>query len=82
MYDLGTCNQVKIQSEVMIPETRELEFANLCFIPLSYYKKRDYSCFLSAIIHAETCPVRYCGCNGQQSNTRLPHIFLLSRIAH
>lgn len=48
LYDLGTGNQVKIPSEVMIPETREFEFANLGFIPLSYYKKRDYSCFFSA----------------------------------
>lgn len=29
LYDLGTGNQVKIPSEVMIPETREFEFANL-----------------------------------------------------
>ncbi len=48
LYDLGTGNQVKIPSEVMIPETREFEFANLGFIPLSYYKNRDYSCFFSA----------------------------------
>ncbi|OUK71290.1 hypothetical protein BZY51_26400, partial [Enterobacter hormaechei] len=41
-------NQVKIPSEVMIPETREFEFANLGFIPLSYYKNRDYACFFSA----------------------------------
>lgn len=32
LYDLGTGNQVKIPSEVMIPETREFEFANLGFI--------------------------------------------------
>ena len=43
LYDLGTGNQVKIPSEVMIPETREFEFANLGFIPLSYYKNRDYA---------------------------------------
>lgn len=48
LYDLGTGNQVKIPSEVMIPETREFEFANLGFIPLSYYKNRDYACFFSA----------------------------------
>ncbi|WP_256562472.1 type VI secretion system contractile sheath domain-containing protein, partial [Klebsiella michiganensis] len=29
LYDLGTGNQVKIPSEVMIPETREFEFASL-----------------------------------------------------
>ncbi len=49
LYDLGTGNQVKIPSEVMIPETREFEFASLGFIPLSYYKNRDYA--LSRIAH-------------------------------
>ena len=29
MYDLGTGNQMKIPTEVLIPETREFEFANL-----------------------------------------------------
>ncbi|HHS9526252.1 TPA: type VI secretion system contractile sheath large subunit [Raoultella ornithinolytica] len=48
LYDLGTGNQVKIPSEVMIPETREFEFSSLGFIPLSYYKNRDYACFFSA----------------------------------
>ncbi len=50
LYDLGTGNQVKIPSEVMIPETREFEFASLGFIPLSYYKNRDYA-WLSRIAH-------------------------------
>ena len=31
-YDLGTGNQVKIPSEVMIPETREFEFASLSWL--------------------------------------------------
>ncbi|MFQ9382152.1 MAG: hypothetical protein ACLR31_21375 [Escherichia coli] len=34
----------------MIPETREFEFANLGFIPLSsYYKHRDYACFFGKL---------------------------------
>lgn len=83
LYDLGTGSQVKIPSEVMIPETREFEFANLGFIPLSYYKNRDYSCFFSANstqkpqvfdTHDATANSRI--------NARLPYIFLLSRIAH
>ncbi|MGM8777093.1 type VI secretion system contractile sheath large subunit [Enterobacter hormaechei subsp. oharae] len=56
LYDLGTGNQVKIPSEVMIPETREFEFANLGFIPLSYYKNRDYACFFSANSAQKTTP--------------------------
>ncbi len=45
LYDLGTGNQPKIPTEVLIPETREFEFANLGFIPLSYYKNHDFACF-------------------------------------
>ena len=83
LYDLGTGNQVKIPSEVMIPETREFEFANLGFIPLSYYKNRDYACFFSA--NSAQKPALYDTVDATANsriNSRLPYIFLLSRIAH
>jgi type VI secretion system protein ImpC len=83
LYDLGTGNQVKIPSEVMIPETREFEFANLGFIPLSYYKNRDYACFFSA--SSAQKPALYDAADATANsriNARLPYIFLLSRIAH
>ena len=83
LYDLGTGNQVKIPSEVMIPETREFEFANLGFIPLSYYKNRDYSCFFSA--NSTQKPAQYDTADATANsriNARLLYIFLLSRIAH
>lgn len=83
LYDLGTGNQVKIPSEVMIPETREFEFANLGFIPLSYYKNRDYACFFSA--NSAQKPALYDtkeATANSRINSRLPYIFLLSRIAH
>ncbi|EIV8276961.1 type VI secretion system contractile sheath large subunit, partial [Escherichia coli] len=83
LYDLGTGNQVKIPSEVMIPETREFEFANLGFIPLSYYKNRDYACFFSA--NSTQKPAQYDtpdATANSRINARLPYIFLLSRIAH
>jgi type VI secretion system protein ImpC len=83
LYDLGTGNQVKIPSEVMIPETREFEFANLGFIPLSHYKNRDYSCFFSA--NSAQKPALYDTADATANsriNSRLPYIFLLSRIAH
>ncbi|SDI67994.1 type VI secretion system contractile sheath large subunit [Pseudomonas panipatensis] len=83
LYDLGTGNQVKIPSEVMIPETREFEFANLGFIPLSYYKNRDYACFFSA--NSTQKPALYDTADATANsriNARLPYIFLLSRIAH
>jgi type VI secretion system protein ImpC len=83
LYDLGTGNQVKIPSEIMIPETREFEFANLGFIPLSYYKNRDYACFFSA--NSTQKPALYDTADASANsriNARLPYIFLLSRIAH
>ncbi|RAX07464.1 type VI secretion system contractile sheath large subunit [Photorhabdus bodei] len=83
LYDLGTGNQIKIPSEVMIPETREFEFANLGFMPLSYYKNRDYACFFSA--NAAQKPALYDtheATANSRINARLPYIFLLSRIAH
>lgn len=83
LYDLGTGNQVKIPSEVMIPETREFEFSNLGFIPLSYYKNRDYACFFSA--NSTQKPSLYDtpeATANSRINARLPYIFLLSRIAH
>ncbi|WP_422615870.1 type VI secretion system contractile sheath large subunit [Photorhabdus cinerea] len=82
-YDLGMGNQAKIPSEVMIPETREFEFANLGFIPLSYYKNRDYACFFSA--NSTQKPAVYDtgeATANSRINARLPYIFLLSRIAH
>ncbi|TKI02640.1 type VI secretion system contractile sheath large subunit, partial [Martelella alba] len=83
LYDLGTGNQVKIPSEVMIPETREFEFSSLGFIPLSYYKNRDYACFFSA--NSAQKPAVYDtpdATANSRINSRLPYIFLLSRIAH
>ncbi|MCE1117722.1 MULTISPECIES: type VI secretion system contractile sheath large subunit [Pseudomonas] len=83
LYDLGTGSQVKIPSEVMIPETREFEFANLGLIPLSYYKNRDYACFFSA--NSAHKPALYDTAEATANsriNARLPYVFLLSRIAH
>jgi type VI secretion system protein ImpC len=83
LYDLGTGNQAKIPTEVLIPETREFEFANLGFIPLSYYKNRDFACFFSA--NSSQKPAIYEtkeATANSRINARLPYIFLLSRIAH
>ena len=83
LYDLGTGNQVKIPSEVMIPETREFEFADLGFIPLSYYKNRDYACFFSANSTQKAALYDTADATANSRiNSRLPYIFLLSRIAH
>ena len=83
LYDLGTGYQPKIPTEVLIPETREFEFASLGFIPLSYYKNHDFACFFSA--NSAQKPVLYEtkeATANSRINARLPYIFLLSRIAH
>lgn len=83
LYDLGTGWQPKIPTEVLIPETREFEFANLGFIPLSFYKNHDFACFFSA--NSTQKPALYEtkeATANSRINARLPYIFLLSRIAH
>lgn len=83
LFDLGTGSQVKFPPEVMIPETREFEFANLEFIPLSYYKNRDYSCFFSANSAQKSTLYDTADTTANSRiKARLPYIFLPSRIAH
>jgi type VI secretion system protein ImpC len=83
LYDLGTGYQPKIPTEVLIPETREFEFANLGFIPLSFYKNHDFACFFSASSAQKPAlfETKEASANSR-INARLPYIFLLSRIAH
>lgn len=82
-YDAGRGVQTKIPSEIIIPETRELEFANLGFIPLSYYKNSDFACFFSA--NSTQKPTIYSTSEATANsriNARLPYIFLSSRLGH
>lgn len=83
MFDVGKGTQMKIPTEILIPETREFEFANQGFIPLSFYKNRDYACFFSA----NSCkkPDIYDDDNATANsriNARLPYIYLTARLAH
>lgn len=82
-YDIGRGWQSKIPTEIIIPETRELEFANLGFIPLSYYKNSDYACFFSAnsVQKATEYSTPEATANGR-INSRLPYVFLSSRLGH
>jgi len=83
LYDAGKGLQLKIPTEVIISETRELELANLGFIPLSYYKNSDFACFFSA--NSVQKPAEYSTAEAtanSQINARMPYIFLVSRIAH
>jgi type VI secretion system protein ImpC len=83
MYDVGKGKQMKIPTEILIPETREFEFAQEGFIPLSFYKNRNYACFFSA--NSAQKPAEYDNpviTANMRINSRLPYIFLVSRIAH
>ncbi|MDX2165132.1 MAG: type VI secretion system contractile sheath large subunit [Gammaproteobacteria bacterium] len=82
-YDIGRGLQTKIPSEILIPETRELEFAQLGFIPLSYYKNNNFACFFSA--NSTQKPAIYEtpeATANSRINARLPYIFLSSRLGH
>jgi len=83
LYDAGGNKLVKIPTEILIPDTREFEFAKLGFIPLSFYKNRDYACFFSAnsIQEPKLYDSKEATANSRISS-RLPYIFLVSRIAH
>ena len=82
-FDAGKGRQMKIPTEILIPETREFEFAQEGFIPLSFYKNRDYACFFSA--NSAQKPAEYEDpfvTANMRINSRLPYILLVSRIAH
>ncbi|MBA3980838.1 MAG: type VI secretion system contractile sheath large subunit [Alcanivorax sp.] len=82
-YDIGRGTQAKIPTEILISETKELEFADEGFIPLSFYKNSDYACFFSAnsVQKAAEYNTPEATANAR-INTRLPYIFLVSRLAH
>ncbi|WP_250454210.1 type VI secretion system contractile sheath large subunit [Caballeronia sp. ATUFL_M2_KS44] len=83
LYDLGAGNLAKIPTEVLVPETREFEFAHLGLIALSHYQNHDQVCFYSAhsVQKPEDFDTKEASANSRV-NARLPYIFLLSRIAH
>lgn len=82
-FDVGKGTQMKIPTEILIPETREFEFANEGFIPLSFYKNSNYACFFSA--NSTQKPLETDNqvvTANLKVNSRLPYIFMISRIAH
>lgn len=82
-YDIGLGKQTKMPLEIMIPETRELELANLGFIPLSYYKNSDFACFFSAnSVQKPQIFSDQAVTASSRVNSRLPYLFLSSRLGH
>ena len=62
--------------EVAISETEELIYSDMVFIPLSYYKNKDYACFFS--VNSIQKPAKYTNESANANskiNSRLPYVF-------
>lgn len=82
-YDVGKGKQPKIPTEIIVSETQEMAFSNQGFVPLSYYKNSNFACFFSA--NSTQKPTEYSTVDATANsriNSRLPYIFLVSRISH
>lgn len=74
---------VKIPTEILISDRREFELSELGFIPLSFYKNKDFACFFSA--NSVQKPKKYLDADATANSrlsARLPYLFLVSRLAH
>ncbi|MFH1860228.1 MAG: type VI secretion system contractile sheath large subunit [bacterium] len=82
-YKTAGDTDTKIPTEALIPDGHEFALAELGFIPLLYYKNRDYACFFSA--HAAQKPKKYndpMATANSKLCANLPYLFLVSRLAH
>lgn len=86
LYQVGGNQQIKIPTEITITDGRESELSELGFIPLSWYRNTDYAVFFSA--NSVQKPKTYTGPDGAKATansrlcSRLPYLFLVSRLAH
>jgi len=83
LFDVGKGKEMKIPTEVPIDETLEFTASGLGFIPFSHYQGRDYACYFSA--NSVQKPTIYDSSEATANsriNSRLPYIFLASRISH
>ncbi|MCB1049744.1 MAG: type VI secretion system contractile sheath large subunit [Acidobacteria bacterium] len=75
--------KIKIPTEVMISDRQELELAEAGFMPLTFYKNRDYACFFSA--QSTQKPKKYSTAEATANaklSCNLPYLFLASRLSH
>lgn len=83
LYEAGGDTQAKIPTETLISDRREFEFSELGFLPLSFYKNKDFACFFSA--HSSQKPKKY-DTDSATANSRLcanmPYLYLVSRLSH
>jgi type VI secretion system protein ImpC len=83
LYQSGGDTETKVPTEILIPDRREFEFAQQGFIPLSFYKNKDYACFFSA--QSVQRPKKYStdeATANAKLSANLPYLFLVSRLAH
>lgn len=83
MFEEDGEQKVKIPTEVMISDRQELELAEAGFIPLTFYKNRDYACFFSA--QSTQKPKKYSTAEATANSklsANLPYLFLASRLSH
>lgn len=77
------CHELQLPTQMLIPESKEMQLAQAGFIPLSYYAGTEFACFFSA--NSVQKPKHYDSAKATSNsriNARLPYIFLSSRIAH
>ncbi len=82
-FKSGGDTETKIPTEILISDRKEFEFAELGFIPMSFYKNKDFACFFSA--HAVQKPKKYKDPEATANSklcANLPYLFLVSRLAH
>ena len=85
-YEASGGTTYKVPTEILISDRREFELAELGFIPLAFYKSKDYACFFSA--NSTQKPKEYVGRDADYAtansrlSSRLPYLFLVSRLAH
>lgn len=85
-YEASGGTTYKVPTEILVSDRREYELAELGFIPLAFYKSKDYACFFSA--NSAQKPKTYIGKDADYAtansrlSSRLPYLFLVSRLAH
>lgn len=75
--------QIKCPTEVIIPDRREKELADLGFIPLAHCKGRDFAAFFS--VQSANKPKKYdkeAANASARLSSQLPYILAISRFAH
>lgn len=83
LYEAEGDRKQKIPTEVIISDSRELELAEAGFMPLTFYKGRDYACFFSA--QSAQRPKRYTtpeATANAKLSANLPYLFLACRLSH